>query len=248
MLAQHDVLAIRGPVAARSASDHALLGKRLNARQQRQGGSINAGGELGTLGHLQRVAQQAKAGDIRQGVHARQLGQIGARAVQLRGGADHGGVAGGIEQFFFERGRQNAHAQRFAQNQHVARLGIGVALELPGIHDTNGHQPVNGFDRVDRMPARQRDARSAADAGPTFQNGRNGAVRQHIDRHANNGQRHQRRGPHGVNIRQRIGGGDAAKVVRVIDDGHEKIGRRHNRLVLIDAIDGSIVGRFGADQ
>src|SRR5207237_1628098 len=45
-----------------------------------------------------------------------------------------------------------------------------------------------------------------------------------------------------------VRGRDAAEVERIIDDRHEKIGGRHQGLVLAELIDGGIVGALQTDQ
>jgi hypothetical protein len=82
----------------------------------------------------------------------------------------------------------------------------------------------------------------------TIQNGADGFHRQHIHRHADNGQRHDGCASHGVDVRQGIGGGNAAKVEGVIHDGHEKVGGGHNGLLVIQAIHRCIITGLGADQ
>ncbi|MEZ5915463.1 MAG: hypothetical protein R3C42_07560 [Parvularculaceae bacterium] len=46
---------------------------------------------------------------------------------------------------------------------------------------------------------------------------------------------------HGVHIRNRVGSGDAPEIIRIIDDGHEKVSRRDDRSVIADAPDGRII-------
>src|SRR5699024_3097412 len=53
---------------------------------------------------------------------------------------------------------------------------------------------------------------------------------------------------HGVDVRQCIGGGDAAEIMRLVDDGHEEVGGGDQGLVVVEAVDGSIIGALIADQ
>ena len=46
----------------------------------------------------------------------------------------------------------------------------------------------------------------------------------------------------------RVGRGDRAEVVRVVDDRHEEVGRRDDRLALVELLHGGVVGRFDADE
>ena len=74
------------------------------------------------------------------------------------------------------------------------------------------------------------------------------AVRQHADRHADQRQRHDRLAAHGVHVGDRVGGGDAAEVVGIVDDRHEEIGGGDQRLLVVELVDGCVVGGFDAHQ
>ena len=140
------------------------------------------------------------------------------------------------------------HAQPFAKNQGIARLGAAVAAQIAWIDEADNHQPINWLDRIDRMSAGNRNTRRRAYAFTAFKNASNGLHGQGIDRHPDDGQGKQRRSTHGVNIGNRVGRRDAPKVERIVDDGHEKIGRRDDRLLFIDLIDRRIVAGFNPDQ
>ena len=65
-------------------------------------------------------------------------------------------------------------------------------------------------------------------------------------RHADDGQREDRRRAHGVDVRQRVGRGDAAEVEGVVDHRHEEVGGRHQRLAVVQPPDRGVVGAFRA--
>ena len=64
-------------------------------------------------------------------------------------------------------------------------------------------------------------------------------------RHPENSQRHQRLAAHRVDIRNRIRRGDPAEVEGIVNHGHEKVCRRDNAGVVIDAPHSRVVARFG---
>jgi hypothetical protein len=68
------------------------------------------------------------------------------------------------------------------------------------------------------------------------------------DRHADHGQRKQRPATHRVDVRERVGGGDAAKVECVVYNRHEEVGCRHHRLRVVQLVHGGVVARLGADE
>ncbi|MNY15479.1 hypothetical protein D3C86_1486920 [compost metagenome] len=108
-----------------------------------------------------------------------------------------------------------------------------------------GHQAVDRLDAVDRMAARDGDARLGADRGPAFQHPANGLNCQLADRHPDDGQGEDRRRPHGVDVGQGVGGGDPAKVERVVDHGHEEVRRGDQGLFVVQPPHSRVVRRLG---
>ena len=53
---------------------------------------------------------------------------------------------------------------------------------------------------------------------------------------------------HRVDVAHRVGGGDRAIVVRVVYQRREEVRRHHDRLLVVQAVDGGVVGRGEADQ
>ena len=53
---------------------------------------------------------------------------------------------------------------------------------------------------------------------------------------------------HGVDVGQRIGRGDAAELEGIVDDGHEEVGGRHDRLLVVEPVDCGVVTVLDADQ
>ena len=88
----------------------------------------------------------------------------------------------------------------------------------------------------------------AANGFAAGQNFGDGFERQHIDRHAHQGQCKKRRAAHRINIGDRVRCSNPAEVKRVIHDRHEKVRRRNDGLLRIDLINRGVVTGFGADQ
>ena len=116
------------------------------------------------------------------------------------------------------------------------------------MHETNHDQSVDRLDRVDAVAPRDWDAGRCADRFATVQHAADRLHRQLVDRHADQRQRKQRRAAHRVNIGDRIRCGDAAEVERIVDDRHEEIGGRDDRLLVVQPIHRRVVGRFDADE
>ena len=73
-------------------------------------------------------------------------------------------------------------------------------------------------------------------------------VRQHVDRHADQRQRQDRPAAHRIDVADGVGRGDAAEVERVVDDRHEEVGGGDQRLLVVELIDGRVVGGLDAHQ
>ena len=71
--------------------------------------------------------------------------------------------------------------------------------------------------------------------------------RQLAHRHGHQGQGKERPA-HGVDVRDGIGRGDAAKIERIVHDRHEEVGRRDDGLFLADLVHGGVVAGLDADQ
>ena len=61
-------------------------------------------------------------------------------------------------------------------------------------------------------------------------------------------ERSQRTSAHGVDVAQRVGGGDLSEGVGIVDDGREEVDGLHQRGVGRDLIHSGVVGVIEADQ
>ena len=98
------------------------------------------------------------------------------------------------------------------------------------------------------MTARNGDTSFGADRGAASQDRTHRFYRQFLKRHPKYGQRHDGLATHGVDIRDGIGGGDAAEVVRIIHHRHEEVGGGDDAVLVIDLPDGCIVTGFRTDE
>ena len=83
---------------------------------------------------------------------------------------------------------------------------------------------------------------------PPCEDAADGLRGQHVDRHADQRQRQDRPAAHRIDIGDRVGRGDAAEVVRVVDDRHEEVGGRDQRLLVVELVHRGVVGGLDADQ
>ena len=105
-----------------------------------------------------------------------------------------------------------------------------------------------GSSDLDGVPACYGDARRLANRSAASQNLANGLQRQHVDGHAHQCQRQDGRAAHGIHIRNGVGSGNAAKVKRIVHDGHEKVCRCNQRLLGIELVNRCIVCRLYTHQ
>jgi hypothetical protein len=112
------------------------------------------------------------------------------------------------------------------------------------MNEAQHDQAVDRLDGVDRMPAGDRDARLGADRFAPGGDALDHVQRQSSDRHAEQGQGENRLPAHGVHVGNRIGRRDAAEVVGIVDDRHEKIGGRHDRLPVVELVDCGVLVVF----
>ena len=107
--------------------------------------------------------------------------------------------------------------------------------------DADCGQAIDGFHRIDAMAAGNGNVGLCANRLAAAQDVADDLRWQHIDRHPDDGERQNRHAPHGIDVRQGVGGGNAAKIEWIIHDRHEKVGRRDDRLLVIEPIDGRVV-------
>ena len=194
------------------------------------------------------MAQQPEAGDIGQGVDAAHTAEGDARCIELCRAGEHRGVMGVIEAALLQRGAVNANAKRLAEDEGVARPRADVALQMVRIDGPDRHQAVDRLERIDRVPARNWNAGLGADRLAPLEYPADSLHWQPVDRHADQRQREQRRGAHRIDVADRVRRRDAAEVERIVDDRHEEVGRRDQRLLVVELVDRGVVRGLDADE
>ncbi len=98
------------------------------------------------------------------------------------------------------------------------------------------------------MAAGDRNAGLGADRRPARENVPHRLDRQLAERHAEDGQGEDRLAAHGIDVRQRIGGGDSAEIAGIVDHRHEEIGGGDDAGLVVHLPDRGVVAGLGADQ
>ena len=143
---------------------------------------------------------------------------------------------------------QDADAQRLGQKQQIAVAGGIVALEIGQLHQAVDGEAKDGLGRVDTVAAGQGDAGLPTGLSASVDHGLRDFSAELVDGPAEDGDGHQRRAAHGVDIADGIGGGDPAKREGIIDDGHEKIGGRDQAAAIAQIDHRGIILALMADQ
>ena len=148
---------------------------------------------------------------------------------------------------FLDRGRNYACAERLGEQQLIAGLRALIRQHALGMnHSRNGisefcffiadavaaHHRASGLDHL-RQAAGQNALQNfeIAFVGKT-----------------DKGQRSQRLSTHGIDVAERVGGGDLAEGIGIVHDGREKIHRLHQRRLGREQIHAGVVGVIEADQ
>ena len=97
-------------------------------------------------------------------------------------------------------------------------------------------------------PPAIRQPASAATAAPPSSTRASSSKRQPLARPRDEVQREERRAAHRVHVGERVRRGDAAPVVRVVDDRREEVGGDDDGEIVAEAVDGRVVGGVEADE
>jgi hypothetical protein len=142
----------------------------------------------------------------------------------------------------------NAGAYWLGQNQHVAGQRAAVACQQIGMALTDDAHAELRFTVVDGVTADNGDTRLQCHLAAATHDLFEGAGVQQIARKADEVECEKWAGAHGVDVGQRVGRGDAAEVIRVVDDGREEVHRRHQSPLIGDAVHGGVVGRARVNE
>ncbi len=168
--------------------------------------------------------------------------------VELGGGRDHRLVAGRVELALLQCRADDAHAERLAEDQLVARPRAGVAFQVPRIDQADGHQSIYRFDGIDGVAAGDRNAGTRAHRLAAFEDLADHVERNLVHGHADEGQGEERLAAHRIDVGDGVGGGDRAEIERIVDDRHEEIGGRDDRLRVVQAIHRRVIARLDSDE
>ena len=127
-----------------------------------------------------------------------------------------------------------------------ARVGVGHHAARRN-HPCDS-EPINRLWILDRVAAEQDAFRFLDLFRAATQDLVHRLERHNIGRHAHDVQRCKRSPAHGINVGQRVGRGDLAVPMRIVDDRREEIRGLHERAIAVNAIHPGVVPGGRADQ
>ena len=203
--------------------------------------------DLAGLGDFAGVPKQAEAGDIGCRFEPAFNGYHGDVAVQALHPTRDLSYFLPVGQTAFEGGGSHAKAQRFAQEQVVSGFGAALGQDFFGFCDPDRHKSKFGFVIGDGVTA----CYNYASLPAFFSRSADDSLRDFVGQVGRKGsdiERQERFRTHGIDIREAVGGGNSAVIVRIVDHRGEEIGGDHQGLALIQLPDSSIISRIKPDQ
>ena len=242
-----DVRACVLPVATVAAGPHTLGRELERCGKRRDRLGVDDDPYAAPRRELVRVPEQAEPGHVGDRVGLERSDGVRSRAVQL----DHR-VDGCLER---ARGRDSvalclqheARTERLREEEDVARTRPGLRPDPLRMHQADDREPVLRLGVADRVAARKDRAGST--------NALLGAgkhLAEHLDREllrkGGDRKRQERRAAHRVHVVQRVRRSDGTERSRIVDERREEVDREHDRPLVVQAVDRSIVGRIETDE
>jgi len=194
------------------------------------------------------MPQQAEAGDVGAGAHADGDGRVASRLVQRSHHVNRLVELGRGELVGLGGAGQHAAADRLGEHERVAGPGGGVGQDAIGMHAARDGQPVFDLRVAHAVSAGNHRAGLVHDVGAPAQDVRKPVVVDIAVGVAHQVEGRQRLAAHRVHVAERVGGGDAAEVVRVVHQRREEIGRQDEGRVLVETIHARVVERLRPDE
>ena len=140
----------------------------------------------------------------------------------------------GLQFILFLCGGVNANAERFGEYQQIASASGIIFFKMRSRHCAGDGKAKNRFGCIDAVPASKRETELRTNIPATLYYLIGDLGCQLIDWPPQNGNSQLRCAPHRVDVRYGVGGGDATKVIGVVDDRHEKVRRGEHRSIVVE--------------
>ena len=149
-----------------------------------------------------------------------------------------------------DRGRHDPRAERLGQHEIVAGPRAVVGEHRAGIDLAHRDHSVLGLARrrSSDPPAPRSPPRLRSLLGTPANDLLGQSLVQQSSRKRQQVEREERPPPHGVHVRERVGGRDPSEVVRIVHDGREEVHGDDQSAVVRDTVHGRVVARAGVDE
>ena len=145
-------------------------------------------------------------------------------------------------------GDRHADPERLGQDERVSWLRAGVARDCRLLSGAGDRETVDGHVVLDRVAAPDDRAGLGDLLRSAPENLLEDLLRQDGRGKRDERQSEDRTRPHRVDVGERVGRGDLAEEIRVVDDRREEVDRRDEHLPVADPVHGRVVGGRVPDQ
>ena len=187
------------------------------------------------------MPDQAKARNVGAAVKPESLSQTDRGFVEGAHRVNHGCGLVLLDKLALNGRGDDARADRLGQQQNIAHVRAAVGEHTVEWHKTAHGQAVLGLVIVDGVAARDGATRLDALVGAARQN-LTGNLNAQAARDAQQVHGMARPPAHGVDIRQRVGCGDLAEQIGIVDHRREEVDGLHEAQVFANTKDTRIVG------
>ena len=230
-----------------AAGSNPLGRGRERAGQPGQPLRLDVQSNAASLGHLDRMAEQTEAGDVCDRVRARRAQRVGRLAVQRPHQRDGSGSLGCPENARLDSGQHEPRAERFRQEERVARSGAALSPHALRADCADDGQPVLRFRVANRVTAREQAAGLAHRSVGRGENGGHRVVGELLGERGD-GEGEDRLAAHREDVVQRVDRRDRPEVVGIVDERREEVDREDERPPLVEPVDRRVVARREPDE
>ncbi len=235
-------------VAVSTRGDDAHFGKALRAFKKREGTAVQADGDAAAVRHLEGMADKTKARDIGTRVQsADSLRRSGGGRVERCHAPYHRRVFVSSEQLRLRGGGEDARAERFCEDEDIARTRANIFEDLVGMDIAGDAQTVLRLVILDRVAAGDDAAGLDRLIVSALQNTAD-SIKGKAGRNAQKVHRERRLSAHRVHIAQGIRGGDLSKLVGVVDDRGEEVDGVDRGEVISELVNARVIARVESDD
>jgi hypothetical protein len=198
-------------------------------------------------GHLVGVAEQPEAGHVGDGARLEGPQRVGRIRVERRHPPDCLRERLIVGEPALVAVEDESCPERLRQEERVPGPGTGLRPDRVGPHGADDGEAVLRLVVPQRVPAGE-DRAGSADLLVGAVEDRAHDAELELLREASDREREQRRAAHREHVVERVRRRDPPERMRVVDERREEVEREDDRAVVVEAVDGRVVGGIEADE